>query len=117
MIAIPRLNQLPFDTIILGGSGHLFARLYGMNEHLSTVVLMVAAIANQILFHIADLLIRPRLNISSEAIYTVTNAIVTTSTILAAQQLSLISRRWASLLMFGSLLLLTTRVKYLNSTL
>lgn len=114
MIAIPRLNQLPFDTILFGGSGYLFARVYRMDLQLSTTVLTVAAIANHILFHIADRLVRPTFNLSSEAIYTVTNGVVTTSTIVAAQQFGLISRRWTSLLLFSSLLFSATRVKNLN---
>lgn len=115
MIAIPRLNQLPFDTILFGGAGYFYARLYGKNENLSTTVLAIAAISNQILFHIADRIIRPSFKVSSESIYTVTNGIVTTATIVAAEHFHLISRRWAFILTFGSFLLLATRVKQLNS--
>lgn len=121
MIAIPKLSHLPFDTLLMGGIGFALGRLAQVNERLSASVLAVTSIANYILFEAANRFVRPFLNriirpleISPEALYTGTNALVWTATILAAQSLDLISGRIAGLGLFVVAGVLATRISLLS---
>jgi hypothetical protein len=119
MIPTPQLSQLPFDTLIFSAAGYVMGRLANVNERLAAAVLAIASIANHILFQIVDRWINPQLkdrfelNLSSGAIYTGTNGAVAIATILAAQQLDLLSRHWAGVLIFGSLAIFAARLRVL----
>ena len=113
MIAIPRLTQLPFDILITGGIGYAIGYLAEINAKFSAQVLVIASLANHILFQIVNHWVRPKLGISAKAIYTGTNSVVAIATILAVTQLELISRRMAGMLIFASLGILAARLKIL----
>jgi hypothetical protein len=119
MIPTPQLSQLPFDLFVFAGAGYVFGRLNSVNERLLTGVLAVASIANHILFQIVSRWINPKLNekfelnFSSGAVYTGTNAVVMIATLIAAQQLELLSRNWAGVLIFGSLAIFAARLRVL----
>jgi hypothetical protein len=116
MIATPQLEQIPFETLLFGAIGGALGFLGKVNAKLSVAVLVIANLANHILFQIAHRLIEPKLNISSEATYAATNAVVATITFIAAQQLNLISRRVAGSLMFLSGLIFMARLRVLTSS-
>jgi hypothetical protein len=113
MIPTPQPSQLPFDTLFFGATGYILGRLSHVNERLLAGVLVIASTANHILFQIANRWIQPHLGFSSEAIYTGTNTLATIATIVAAQQLDLLSRHWAGVLIFGSLAILASRLRIL----
>lgn len=113
MIPTPQLSQLPFDTLLFGGAGYILGRLSNVNERLLAGVLTIASIANHILFQVANRWIPPYLGFSSEAIYMGTNTLATIATIIAVQQLDLLSRRWAGVLIFGALAVLASRLRIL----
>lgn len=121
MIYTPKLSQIPFDALIFGGAGYVLGRLAHVNAQLSAKVLVVGALANQILFAAANHWTRPFLNqlfyphhFSPEGIYIGTNALVATITILAANHLSLISRRVAGACLFVSASILVARLSHLK---
>lgn len=122
MIVTPHLSHLPFDIFLYSGAGYLLGRLALVNEHLSAIVLATASIANHIIFQVTNQWIRPfitqkfqlKKDLSSESIYVGTHAVVSILTIIAAQQLNLLSRRVAGLFIFCSLGILGARISLLS---
>lgn len=122
MITTPKISQIPFDALLKGGIGYVLGSLAGVNEKLSAAVLTIASLVDSILFEIVNRyvlpflnrLAHPHFNISPEALYTGTNAIVSTITILAAQNFDLISRRTAGICIFISAAILACRVNLLS---
>lgn len=123
MISTPQFSQLPFETLILGGLGYTLGRLSKVNEEVSAAVLVIGSIANFILFKISDQWVRPQLEklspqfkVSSEAIYTGTNAITATAAAFAAQHFELISRRMTGITVFAILGVFAARLKILANS-
>jgi hypothetical protein len=113
MIETPQLRQIPFDTIIWGGIGYALGRFAKVDAKLAAAVLIVANIANHILFQSANYCVRPLLEISTEAVYTATNAAISMTTILALRHLNLLSRRVAGSLIFVSIAIVAARLTML----
>jgi hypothetical protein len=111
MFVTPQLSQIPYDILAWSGIGYAIGRFAEVNAKLAAEVLVIATLANHILFQMANQWIAPKFQISSEAIYTATNAVIAMTTILVCQQLELISRRMAGCLVFTSLAVLLARLK------
>jgi hypothetical protein len=123
MIAVPERSQILFESLLLGGIGFVGGTISHADAPLAASVLIIGNIANHILFELGDAWVRPQLSslrhslkFSSEAIYVGTNSVVTVATILAAQQLELLSRRMASVLIFMSLAVLAARISILSNS-
>lgn len=115
MIATPQPSHIPYDTLVWGVIGYVAGRFAEVNAKFAAAVLVIASLANHILFQIANHKIGLKFNISSEAVYTATNAVIAMTTILVCQQLELMSRRMAGCLIFTSLAVLAARLKILSS--
>ena len=115
MCATPQIIQLPFDITISGGVGYGLGRLYGVDERLAAITLSVASLANQLLFHITNYAVGSKFNLSPAAIYAGTNALSATATILALQQMELISQRFAGMLIAGAAIIFISRLKILSA--
>lgn len=115
MIYVPKLSQLPYETLFLTGVSYGAAHCFKANPKLASAVTAISIIANYLLFKVFDCTLRPHSKIKSEAIYTGTNAIAMTMTILVSNHLKLISKRMAGVLIAASVVLLATRIKILSN--
>lgn len=114
MIATPKWSfQIPAGMLVMGGIGFTVGYLAQVNEKLSTVVLAIYSLANDILFLVAKHTIRQPLHISSQALYVGTNTLISTIAIFTARHLDLISRRATCALCFANSLILASRLSML----
>lgn len=120
MIAAPKLSQLPFDVLLMGGTGYVLGRLTQVDAKLSALVLTVSSISNYVLFTVANRWLKPLLNhsfalpyISTQAVYTGTSALVSAITIFTAYQFKLISLSFAGVALLVSGVNLLARLRIL----
>jgi hypothetical protein len=116
MFDTPRFEQLPVEALVVSGICFGLGRFAHVNAPLAATVALITTLANHLLFQFSDRFIQPLLKLSSEAIYTGTDAIVTITAFVAAEKLNLISRSVEGALIFISLLTLAARIKILCSS-
>ncbi len=121
MILTPKLSQISFEALLLGGIGYALGRFANVDPKLSAQVLVIAGLANTILFAVTNYWGRSYLNrmifpfhVSPQALYVGTNTLVSATAILAAQQLNLISRCVAGGALFVTAAVLLARISLLN---
>ena len=100
MIATPKLNETPYPVLIGAGLGYLYGHLAGVNERMCAAVAAITLLADSILFAALNYLVRDKLNISAEALYTATNTVVVATGLIAAHNLQLLSIRWTGAWLF-----------------
>jgi hypothetical protein len=124
MINIPHANELTSETLLMAGIGFVVGKIMQVNTLLSTSVLVIANLANHLLFALANNLAydldenekKVFKLMTPQVIYTSTNAVVSIVTILAAQSLDLISKRLAGTFIFVSLAVLVARIRIISTS-
>lgn len=121
MICTPKMPHIPFDVAIMGGAGYVLGQLTQSDAKLSCAVSVATSLANYIFFGITNRWILPSINrsrvvkpISSEALYTATNLIVSIISVLAAEHLKIISRTVVGVSVFISAAVLIARIRILH---
>lgn len=113
MIITPNWSQVHIGMLTWGGIGFVAGQLGKVDSKLTTLVLAISSLANDLVFFAAKEVLRKPLGISVKALYVGTNTFVSTVAIFVARHLELISRRTVCGLVFANGLLLAARLRIL----